>query len=452
MTTTTTAPATAASATGPAFRVPRFGPAFRVPRFGPVFRIPRLGTAVAVTAALAVSLAPSLLPRTAPTQAVLSALLVLPALLVRAPRHRSPSACLLCAFFLAWAGKNAHSWQQGLRAAMGVPSIGPWYWVQWAALTDAIVVVGCGLAGVLARAGRRGAAIGLVVTLIGVLALIDSRQTSYAAADKSVDPALSRPATLSAAGWRDLGAQGRRFIAAPGRSVRVYVGVDAAPDAHTRAALAVRELEREGGFDRSHLVLAVPTGSGWIDEKATRGLQQRFGDDLTLAGIQYSYAPSWVTFVFGRQAAVESARALFDAVTARLDRMPPDRRPKLYVYGQSLGALGGSAMFADDAEQDRRTCATLWAGPPGGAVHRQGATVLANSSDPVVRWSPALLWRPPNLTGARIDAPVPRWLPVVSFVQASADLLGALSAPDGHGHRYGTDQGTAMGDCTLKSR
>jgi hypothetical protein len=36
---------------------------------------------------------------------------------------------------------------------------------------------------------------------------------------------------------------------------------------------------------------------------------------------------------------------------------------------------------------------------------------------------------------------------VVSFLQASTDLLGALNAQPGHGHRYGTDQGTALGTC-----
>jgi uncharacterized membrane protein len=210
-------------------------------------------------------------------------------------------------------------------------------------------------------------------------------------------------------------------------------------------ALAIRELERSGGFDRSNIVVAVPTGSGWIDANAVSGFYQRFGGDVALVGMQYSYAPSWATFLFGRNEAVAYARTLFTAVENRIRTLDP--KPELYVYGQSLGAIGGSSIFTDDADQDRRTCAALWAGPPAGQVHRTGATVLANSSDPVVHWSPSLLWRAPDLTGVRVDAPVPQWLPIVSFLQTSADLLVALNAPPGHGHRYGTDQGTALGSC-----
>ncbi|MHC3368885.1 alpha/beta-hydrolase family protein [Rhodococcus aetherivorans] len=69
-----------------------------------------------------------------------------------------------------------------------------------------------------------------------------------------------------------------------------------------------------------------------------------------------------------------------------------------------------------------------------------GAIVTANTSDPVVWWQPSLLWSPPDLSRARRDAPVPRWLPVVSFVQATLDLPVALDAAPGHGHRYGPDQ------------
>nr|WP_280340937.1 alpha/beta-hydrolase family protein [Nocardia abscessus] len=229
------------------------------------------------------------------------------------------------------------------------------------------------------------------------------------------------------------------------RAVRVYVGVASAPDLDSRVGLAIRELERSGGFTRSHLVVAVPTGSGWIDANAVAGFDRRFDGDVALVGLQYSYLPSWATFVFGRDAAVTAARSLFTAVERHIQGLA--HKPRLYVYGQSLGALGGNAVFADDAEQDDRTCAALWAGPPANHVHRGGATVLANSSDPVIHWSLSLLWRAPDLTGARVDAPVPQWLPLISFAQTTADLLAALHAPPGHGHRYGTDQGTALGSC-----
>jgi uncharacterized membrane protein len=131
----------------------------------------------------------------------------------------------------------------------------------------------------------------------------------------------------------------------------------------------------------------------------------------------------------------------------RVSMLPPDRRPNVYLYGQSLGSVGAAAAFAEAGP----ACAALYAGPPAGTVRPDGATVLANTSDPVVRWSPRLLLLPPRLDGTRPDAPSPGWLPVVSFVQTTVDLLGALDAPAGHGHRYGTDQGTALPDCAVRS-
>ncbi|WP_407829790.1 alpha/beta-hydrolase family protein, partial [Staphylococcus aureus] len=80
----------------------------------------------------------------------------------------------------------------------------------------------------------------------------------------------------------------------------VYAGLDSAPDTASRAALAVSELDRVGGFARNSVVVAVPTGSGWIDTHAVDGIEQRFGGDVAIVGQQYSDAPSWATFLFSR--------------------------------------------------------------------------------------------------------------------------------------------------------
>ncbi|WP_172603604.1 alpha/beta-hydrolase family protein, partial [Rhodococcus ruber] len=247
--------------------------------------------------------------------------------------------------------------------------------------------------------------------------------------------AAGSPSSLVA--WQSLGDEGRRFVSADARAIRTYVGLGSAPDVRSRAALAVRELERAGGFARAHVVVVVPTGSGWVDPGAVRGFAALFGGDVALVAQQYSSAPSWVTFLFDRDAAAESARALLTSVRSRIDALDPVRRPQVHVYGQSLGAVGGSAALASTATGP---CAAIWAGPPAGAVRTDGAAVTANTSDPVVWWRPSLLWSPPDLSRARRDAPVPRWLPVVSFVQATLDLPVALDAPPGHGHRYGPDQ------------
>lgn len=445
---------------------------------------PRIGTTLALGIGVLMSLAPGLLPRTPGTQAVLTGLLAALALGIaglgsfalrqwnrlgrtdidinrRWRRWRRPLLGGMTVLILG-ATVQAWHWQNQLRAAMDAPAIGPGYWVH-SAVGAAIFVAA--LAGICegvrwtirrlgpARAVAIAVAAASVAYLVGVPTVVDSGRSTYAAANAAIDPTLVQPVSLADSGssvsevsWSSLGAEGRKFVSAePTRPVRVYVGVDSAPDLDSRVALAIRELERTGGFDRANLVLAVPTGSGWIDNKAVQGFDQRFDGNVAVVGLQYSYAPSWVTFVFGRDEAIGTARALFTAIENHLRTR--EHKPALYVYGQSLGALGGSGIFADNTDQDRRTCAALWAGPPAGQVHSSGATVLSNSSDPVVHWSPALLWRAPDLSGVRVDAPVPPWFPVASFFQASADLLGALKAPPGHGHRYGIDQGTALGNC-----
>lgn len=352
---------------------------------------------------------------------------------------------------------QAVSWQNTLRDAMGVAQTGAGYWSFWAAgslvLTVVLVAAGSGAGRLLRRIGWSRMVVTAVVATLPVAFF--AVPGAAAASGGGADSGLVRPVAMTRSGsaeslvsWASLGREGQRFVTnGPVGAVRVYVGLRSAPDPASRAELAVRELDRAGGFDRSHLVVAVPTGSGWVDARALRGFGTRFGADFAVAALQYSHLPSWATFVLGRDSAAASARALFTAIEEHAATLPDP--PRLYLYGQSLGALGGSAVFAGAAEQNRRACSVLWAGMPGGGGREPGArtVVLANTSDPVVHWSPDLLWRPPDLTGGRRDAPIPGWLPVVSFVQTTVDLLGALAAPPGHGHRYDVDQGTALPGC-----
>ncbi len=126
-----------------------------------------------------------------------------------------------------------------------------------------------------------------------------------------------------------------------------------------RAKSALEELKRVGGFDRKLLVVATPTGTGWLDESAVDTIEYMHGGDTAIVSMQYSYLPSWVTIVVDPQRSINSARALFDEVYGYWRTLPKDRRPKLYLYGLSLGALGGE------------TCAdlfTLFADPIHGGV------------------------------------------------------------------------------------
>ncbi|MEE2057682.1 alpha/beta-hydrolase family protein [Rhodococcus artemisiae] len=428
---------------------------------------PRLGSTAAATLAAVVSLAPSLLPRASLTQGVLTGVLIAVALALmalgrRVVPHRVRArygpceaeagwlAAAVAAAMVAVSATWAHHWQNALRAAMDVPPIGFRYWLEVLAGTvvTATVLVGgaAGIRALIRMAGRARS----VATLAAVTILLGWGATSIASpspdtasASASTPVATLAPgmsgSPISLVNWNSLGTQGRRFVSieSSGSPVRVYVGLAAAADDQSRAALAVRELERTGGFEREHLVVAIPTGSGWVDANAVQGFEDRWGDDVAIAAQQYSDTPSWVTFVFDRDAASRSARALVSAVRTHIATMPPGQRPDLHVYGQSLGSIGGSAAF-DDIQPG--PCDALWAGPPAGSVRTDGATVSANTSDPVVWWQPSLLWSPPDLSRAVQDAPVPTWLPVVGFLQTTVDLFTSLDSAAGHGHRYGPEQ------------
>jgi uncharacterized membrane protein len=272
--------------------------------------------------------------------------------------------------------------------------------------------------------------------------------------------------------------------------VRVYVGVRSGDSAAARAALAVRELERAGGFDRKVLVVWVPTGTGWMIPKAAAALEQLHRGDTAIVAIQYSLLPSWLAAFVDAGRANEAGTLLFNAVCARWSELPPDRRPKLLLFGKSLGTAGVEAPFVGvDAWSSvsnvvSRTDGVLIAGAqhsnpihaqltrerdPGSPVwlpvFDRGRSVrfvnrdpnqpaltakwfaprivyLQHPSDPTVFWSINALWRPPAWMEPPRGFDVPhnvRWFSIVSGVQAMADVFDQLNPPPGFGHVYSTD-------------
>ena len=310
------------------------------------------------------------------------------------------------------------------------------------------------------------------------------------------DPARSG-SPQSLASWASLGAAGRNvvgrgpdaaaisaFTGAPAQTpIRVYVGVDTAPTAAERAQIAVAELERTGAFDRAVLVVAGATGTGWLEPQSLDSLEYMWGGDTAVATIQYSYLPSWISFLVDQDRATEAGRALFEAVYARWSQLPEATRPKLLAYGLSLGSFAGQAPFSGVQDLAARTDGALFMGTPSFSepwgtitagrdegspewqpVYQQGATArfaategdlatpggpwpdphvvfMQHASDPVVWWSPNLLSRAPDWLreprGPDVS-PATRWYPIITFLQVTVDQFFGVSVPPGHGHNYGS--------------
>jgi uncharacterized membrane protein len=89
--------------------------------------------------------------------------------------------------------------------------------------------------------------------------------------------------------------------------------------------------------------------------------------------------------------------------------------------------------FADQAS-DLATPSGPWTAPR--------VAYLQNGSDPIVWWTPQLIFGPPGwLDGANAPDVSPHmvWLPLVTFWQVTADMAFAVDVPEGHGHHYAAD-------------
>ncbi|MFI7272432.1 alpha/beta hydrolase [Streptomyces sp. NPDC049879] len=328
-----------------------------------------------------------------------------------------------------------------------------------------------------------------------------------AAKDNSTDPGVMRPFSPALSGspdslidWDDLGNKGRTFTGTALTAaeisdftgtdaldpVRVYVGRKAYDGYADGVQLAVRELERTGAFDRDVLAVTGTTGTGWVNPTTVEALEYMHGGNTAVVTIQYSYLPSWASFMVDRSEAGTATRALFDAVYERWRQEPADDRPELLVFGESLAVSAVEAAFDGLDDMLARTDGALLIGPPdfstihselvdrrdpGSPVWRpqyddgrhvrfaqypdrdlrlpQGepwleprVVYLQNASDPVVWWSPDLLFQRPDWLDEPLGPDVTSaidWFPFVSFWQTTVDMAVSYGAPAPHGHRYGAN-------------
>lgn len=502
------------------------------------------GTAVGMVF-LWLSLTPSLLPRGPLFQGLVSgaagaigyALGVFAVWLVRfmlsrpssPPATRTAWAVLVvaAAIGLVFSIYFFHVWQDQVRDLMGVPRL-KWFNYPQAAIIGVVVLflfVEIGqLIGRLIRflvrqlnrvAPPRVSFVVVVAVVLGLsIALLNGvvikgtmsfLNKSFAAVNDEMDPNNPAPTTPLRSGgpgslvsWNTLGNQGRIFVAggpkveqltkfngAPAvEPIRAYAGKNSAPDIRATAELAASELERAGGLKRKVIAVATTTGTGWINEAEASALEYMFNGDSAIVSMQYSFLPSWLSFLVDKENARQAGQALFEAVDERVRALPEGQRPKIVVFGESLGSFGGEAPFLSPNNIIARTNGALFSGPTFNntmwddmTVNRDegspmwlpifddGANIrfaarpenlgrpeqpwgnprivyLQHASDPITWWNPDLLFAEPDWLreprGYDVS-PDMNWIPVVTFLQVSADMAVAIDVPDGHGHRYVRD-------------
>ncbi|RYE09413.1 MAG: hypothetical protein EOP22_09030 [Hyphomicrobiales bacterium] len=488
------------------------------------------------------SLTPSLLPRTELVQGVLSGccfalgyglgtfvhwlwgylgLRVPPGPVVRA---LGATIALIAIGLVTLALAYSNTWQNSVRAVMDMPPVDHFQPLLIAAvalpLAALLILFGKLLVGLIRMVGRwlrrllpqRAAlvlSVLLVALFVGLLVNNVFWRTALRAADRfyeQLDAIVSTddaaPAGSNQTGsaqsliaWDTIGRDSRVFVqSGPDAAaiaaitnrpaiepLRVYVGLRSAPTLDERAALALAELRRVGAFERSVLVLAMPVGTGWVDRAGMDTLEYLHGGDVASVALQYSYLPSALSLLVEPDYGVETAQALFDAIYGYWTELPRDARPRLYLYGLSLGALasqGSNTVYDVLADPFQ---GALWAGPPFSSSIWKRATdarkpgspywlprfgnssairfmnqsgtagwdaipwgpmrivFLQYASDPVVFFSfetdlrrPAWLVAP---RGADVS-PALNWFPLVTLLQLALDSALSQSAPVGYGHVY----------------
>src|ERR1700761_8052151 len=356
----------------------------------------------------------------------------------------------------------------------------------------------------------------LTITVLNGVVLKFAMRTmnnTFATANNEMNPDTAPPKTPLRSGgpqslvsWESLGREGRVFIeggpnldqltkfnGTPATEpIRAYAGLNSNTDGITATAeLAARELQRTGGLQRAVVAVGTTTGTGWINEAEASALEYMYNGNTAIVSMQYSFLPSWLSFLVDKENARQASQALFEAVDALVRQMPEAQRPKLVVFGESLGSFGGEAPFLSLNNVLARTDGALFSGPtfnntiwtqltatrdrgspewlpiyddgqnvrfvarpsdlqrPAAPWGHPRVVYLQHASDPIAWWTPDLLFKSPAWLREKRGydvLPQTRWIPVVTFLQVSADMAVAVDVPDGHGHHYVADVANAWAD------
>lgn len=488
------------------------------------------------------SLTPSLIPRSWPMQGALAGVsmavgyvvtqfffalwraLELPVIGGRAARFTQMALAVPVVVTLVLCIAQTRNWQNSIRSRMGLPDLE-------AANTTKTLLLALALFLLLFLLGklmqglfdvlrlrlarhipvRSANVLGLLLAVVMVVLVTRDgvvngamriADRSYAAAQYLTDPSSPAPlqdwragSEASLVDWDLMGRPGRDFIrSGPDRvaiesltghpaiePLRIYVGLAQHTDAKERAAIALREMIRTGAFHRKVLVVASPTGTGWMDPASYDALEYMHGGDVATVAVQYSYLQSPLALIFETESGLTQANALMQAVYDHWTSIPPEDRPRLYMHGISLGAWSSMYAFNPFQMMNEPIDGALWVGPPfpsalwqqanaartsgspyilpqinGGQVIRYASQFakpdrsgqpwgrvrilfLQYASDPIVFYDSSAIGRPPEWMR---EPPAPDvstqlfFTPFVTMLQLAVDMLVSTSTPAGFGHKY----------------
>ncbi len=289
------------------------------------------------------------------------------------------------------------------------------------------------------------------------------------------EPLLDRPAEIDGVPRPELSIQTVMKTEAKAPPISIFVGLDSAEDPRDRVALALAEMDRTDAWSRSLIMLVSPTGTGYVNYVAIAATQYMTLGDMASVTLQYSKRPSPLSL--GKVGnAKEQNRLLWLRILERIRKMPVKKRPKVVIFGESLGALTSQAAFEGwgtlGPEALGIDCG-LWIGTPEGSSWRHELVdpkridvdhdtvavvndyeqflalgdnakekirfcLLSHDNDGVTKFGPSLLTRRPGWLGpdrprmedvpGRSPRGIPasmRWRPITTFFQLLVDMKNA---------------------------
>jgi uncharacterized membrane protein len=353
-----------------------------------------------------------------------------------------------------------------------------------------------------------GHAVALSAIGVAIFELLRRVERKIEHGAETIEKAFTDPPTSSAVSgspgslvaWETLSRQGRRNVSTVlhpklieqvmgepvvAEPVRVFVGLESAPTERERLELAMGELERTGAFDRGLLMLISPTGTGYVNYVAVEAAEYMTRGDMASVTLQYSLRPSPLSLDRvdeGRH----QYRMLVDAVRNQLFERPADKRPRIVLFGESLGAWTSQDAFEHRGTQGLLNSGVdraLWIGSPYMSKWKQQVlksdrydvdpsllgrfndfgelealdaearsklryVMITHHDDGVAHFGLDLLARAPDWLGPRETraATVPKgeqWRSPISFVQTLVDMKNSANVIPGQfeakGHDYRAD-------------
>jgi uncharacterized membrane protein len=290
--------------------------------------------------------------------------------------------------------------------------------------------------------------------------------------------------------FADIGKEGRRFVlmalsaaditAVMGEPaldpIRAVAGFDSAGTPEARAELALAELEALGAYERSVIVVAAPTGVGYVSYSFAEALEYLTRGDCAIVVPQYALVPSALA-LNQTDAGARMQTLILAGIRDRIAALPPGRRPRLLQFGESLGAQVAMDVAAEGTHRfdELGLAGGLYLGTPfrtelwdrwfSDPVGTDPAGMLASVSsadgipslprsvrhvqvihddDPINKFGYDTVVREPWWMGPPEHRPpgVPReteFRPVVTFVLTLVDLKNGMRSQPGEFVRVGHD-------------